>query len=233
MIKSDYFNFLSKLGYNEAGVSRMNWRYSHIIDPLRNDISDSSILDLGSHDGRWPSAYADAGAREVVGLEGREDIVAKFAAYPTENKSCVDLRVCDFVEGMDNLLQTGKTFDVVSCLGVFYHTMHHYRVMCQMASFKPKLIIIDSEFSRSKAPLIAMGKENPEKDLNTIEQFAGQAFAPIGIPSFPAVRIMAESVGYTMSTIEWQVPDDERGPVVDYFDKWQNRVRGTVILRPM
>lgn len=230
-IKSRYFDFLSGLGYNEAGISRMNWRYSHIIEPALSEIKGARILDLGSHDGRWPSAYAEAGARQVIGLEGRKELVEKFNAYPGANKGRVQLRVGDFVEGMDDLVKAGETFDIVSCLGVYYHTMHHYRMMCQMASLRPKLIIIDSEFSRAKAPLITMVKENPTKDLNTIEQFSGQSFTPIGIPSLPAVRVMAESVGYAMSSVEWVVPEAERRPVSDYFDKWPDRVRGTVLLR--
>lgn len=231
--RSNYFDFLSNLGYDDNMISRLNWRHAHIVLPLLDDIKGARILDLGSHDGRWPSAYADAGAREVIGIEGRDTLVAKFDQFPGENKDRVKLRVGDFVEEMDRMIAAGETFDVVSCLGVYYHTMHHYRIMCQMATFKPKLIIVDSEFSRSKAPVITISKEKPTSDLNTIEQFKGQTVTAIGLASRRAVRLMASSVGYGLQVLDWNVPAEEREPVKDYYDRWPNRVRETVLLRPL
>ena len=73
--RSDYFDFLAGLGleYDDYLVKRMNWRHAHIVLPLADEIRGARILDLGSHDGRWPHAYADAGARErpevVAGTE--------------------------------------------------------------------------------------------------------------------------------------------------------------------
>jgi hypothetical protein len=231
---SSYFDFLAGLGldYDERLISRMNWRHAHIVAPLKDEIRNARILDLGSHDGRWPCAYADAGAREIIGIEGRVELVEQFAGFPGKNKDRVKLQVGDFVDGMDALIADGETFDIVSCLGVYYHTMQHYRMMCQMAMFKPKLIIIDSEFARSQDSVIIVGRENPVKKLNSTEQFKGQEFVSIGIPSRPAVRAMAKSVGYDMSVVKWNVPEAQRIGIQDYYDLHPNRVRNTVLLRP-
>lgn len=229
---SRYFDFLAGVGYEERLIRRMNWRHAHIVVPLLEEIKGARILDLGSHDGRWPSAYADAGAREIVGIEGRASLVEKFNQFPGENKDKVKLTVGDFVDDMDKLIAAGETFDIVSCLGVYYHTMQHYRMMCQMATFKPKLIIIDSEFSRSADAIIAVGRENPASDLNSIEQFKDQSFVPVGYPSRKALRMMAKSVGYEMQVVKWDVPEEEREPVQDYYDKWPTRIRHTALLRP-
>jgi hypothetical protein len=230
--RSHYFDFLAGHNYPADQVDRLNWRHAHIIEPLRSEIAGARILDLGSHDGRWPLAYADAGAREIVGIEGRASLVEKFNAMPGSNKDRVDMRVGDFVETMDKLIAEGETFDIVSCLGVYYHTTHHYRIMCQMAAFKPKLIIIDSEFLRTQEPVIRITKENPESDMNTIQQFPGQNRTPIGIASMPALRVMSSSVGYHAKKVEWAVPEAERAPIADYYDMFQNRKRFTLLLRP-
>lgn len=231
---SKYFDFLAGIGldYDEKAVHRMNWRHAHIIVPIEDEIRGARILDLGSHDGRWPCAYADAGAREVIGIEGRAELVEEFAAFPAANKDRVKLRVGDFVDGMDALIAAGETFDIVSCLGVYYHTMQHYRMMCQMAMLKPKLIIIDSEFARSEDAVILMSRENPVKRLNSTEQFKGQDFVPVGFPSAQAARLMAKSVGYDMKIVNWNVPEDQRLGVKDYYDRFENRVRLTAVLRP-
>lgn len=230
--QSRYFDFLRGFDYPDYHIDRLNWRYAHIVEPLKAEIAGTRILDLGSHDGRWPLAYADAGAKEVVGLEGRASLVEKFRTIPGNNKNRVDMRVGDFVVEMDKLIEAGETFDIVSCLGVYYHTTHHYKIMCQMAAFRPKLIILDSEFLRTEEPVIRITKENPESDLNTIQQFPGQNRTPIGIASLAALRVMVSSVGYSIHEVEWAVPEEERTSVGDYYDKFENRRRATLLLRP-
>lgn len=230
--RSQYFDFLKGGDYPEEQIERLNWRYAHIVEPLRAEISGARILDLGSHDGRWPLAYADAGAKEVIGIEGRASLVEKFGSYPGKNKDRIDIRVGDFVTEMDKLIAEGETFDIVSCLGVYYHTTHHYRIMCQMAALRPRLIILDSEFLRTQEPVIRITKENPASDLNTIQQFPGQDRTPIGIASMPALRVMVSSVGYSARKVEWAVPERDRACIADYYDKFENRKRITLLLRP-
>lgn len=231
-VRSNYFDFLREFDYPDYHVDRLNWRYAHIVEPLKAEISGARILDLGSHDGRWPLAYADAGAREVVGIEGRASLVEKFNGFPGRNKDRVDMRVGDFVVEMDKLIAQNETFDIVSCLGVFYHTTHHYKIMCQMAAFRPKLIILDSELLRTPEPVIRITKENPASDMNTIQQFPGQDRTPIGIASMAALRVMVSSVGYAIHEVEWAVPEQDRTSVGDYYDKFENRQRFTLLLRP-
>jgi Methyltransferase domain len=231
---STYFDFLAQidLDYTDVLVKRMNWRHAHIVAPLKDEIKGARILDLGSHDGRWPIAYADAGAREVIGIEGRQTLVDQFDSFQSPNKDRVRLEVGDFVDAMDRLRAAGETFDIVSCLGVYYHTMQHYRMMCQMASFRPSLIIIDSEFAKSEEAIIRVGHENPASKMNSTVQFSGQNFVPVGYPSRLAVRRMAKSVGYDLTFVKWNVPDDQREPVEDYYGSLQHRIRLTALLRP-
>lgn len=229
----DFFDFLGDLGYEPQNVSRMNLRWQHVIKPILPEIAGASVLDLGSHDGRWPYAFAAAGAKSVYGIEGRSDLIAQFSSFPESDfKKRVKLVEGDFTETMRELIQEGTHFDIVGCLGVYYHTMHHYLMMLQMTAFKPKIIVIDSEFATKTAPLIIMSKEATHKELNTIALVEGQERAPIGIPSIEAVRSMASSVGYNVEVVDWQVPQGKRKHVRDYFRKNKRKRRGTLILRP-
>ncbi len=228
----NFFDFLVHQGYSPAPVNRLNLRYKHLIEPHRQDLEGARVLDLGSHDGRWPYALAGAGAQSVYGIEGRAESIEKFAAYPAAPfKDRISLKCGDFITEMDRLILQGETFDVIACFGVYYHTMQHYRMMLQMAALKPKLIIIDSLFSRSKKAMIAVARESTEKKGNTIAQFENQKVAPIGHVSLRLMRIMADSVGYSMKKVPWDVPEQYRKPVNDYFSKFEKKVRMTLSLR--
>lgn len=235
---ADFFNFLGRLkgrglNYGPAGTSRMNWRYHHIVEPIKDELNGATVLDLGSHDGRWPSALAAAGAT-VTGIEGRADLIAQFERYPdTESKSRVTLMQGDFITEMDRLLADGKRYDVVTCLGVLYHTIQHYRMLMQMVSFQPKVIVVDSIFQVSNRPIITVRLEDTGLARATIAQREGQTKAPIGRISRPAFELMVESLGYTVEWNEWDVPEAEREPVKDYFERPPNNLRRfTCFLRP-
>ncbi len=235
---AQFFDFLEQLGgrgitYRRPGVSRMNWRYHHIVEPIKDELDGATVLDLGSHDGRWPYALAAAGAK-VTGIEGRGDLIAQFTRYPdAAAKSRVTLVEGNFITEMDRLLAEGKRFDVVTCLGVFYHTIEHYRILMQMVAFRPNVIVVDSVFNLSKRATISIKNEDTGLDRATIAQQAGQAWAPVGRISRPALELMVETLGYTVEWNEWDVPEDEREPVKDYFQQHGNNLqRFTCFLRP-
>ena len=223
-----FFNFLTD------GAVRLNRRYEHIILPIEKEIQGARVLDLGSHDGRWPYAIAAAGAREVVGLEGRPELVSQYNDYPASSfKHAVRFIVGDFVSEMDRLIASGERFDLVFCLGVYYHTMHHYRMMQQMTAFKPRLIIIDSVLSLSKRPCIDLLRNRTEAKANAIAEADSQDWIPAGTPSLSAVSLMAKSLGYSEYVVPWQLPPKQRNGVKDYFDKLKGRRRYTLLLRPI
>jgi hypothetical protein len=234
---SDFFDFLGQLDgagltYQPAAIRRMNWRYHHIVEPIRDELDGATVLDLGSHDGRWPYALAAAGAT-VTGIEGRGDLIAQFSRYPNpEVKSRVTLIEGDFLTEMDRLLAEDKRFDVVSCLGVFYHTIQHYRIVMQMAAFQPDVIVIDSVFDLSTRAIIAVDRENTGDVRASIAQQAGQAWVPVGRISRPALELMAGSLGYGVEWHKWDVPEEEREPVQDYFGRIPGRRRFSCFLRP-
>jgi hypothetical protein len=228
---SEFYDFLGSLGYKPHAVSRMNLRHRHIIEPWRNEIEGSRVLDLGSHDGRWGYAFAAAGAASVLGIEGRAELAAQYASLPDSPfKDKVQLVIGDFVTEMDHLIAEKACFDIVACLGVYYHTMEHYRMMLQMASFKPRLIIIDSVFSQAECAVIEIDQEETNWRMNAIAQLPEQNMVPIGRPSLSAVEMMAESVGYTMTDQIWDVPENRRATVADYYNKFPDRRRHTVVL---
>lgn len=236
-----FFDFIRDLpGYKDAkaqGIHRLNKRHAFLIEPFRKELEGARVLDLGSHDGRWPYALAAAGAAHVVGVEGRADIVAQFADFPdTPHKQRVELRVGDLFEALEGEAAEGVRYDVVAVFGVFYHVMDHLRLLRLVQALGPRLVLIDSDFVTERAPLIWLTTERTGGKLNAIATAEGQERALVGTPSFRAMEMMAEALDYDLAWLDWQqVPKGERVGLRDYYNarkRGRSVRRATCALRP-
>ena len=80
-----FFDFLgqtTRYRHRQGGLRRLNLRHEFLITPYLKDIAGARVLDLASQDGRWAYALAEAGAREVVGIEARPELVRQYDEYP-------------------------------------------------------------------------------------------------------------------------------------------------------
>ncbi|MDA9981483.1 class I SAM-dependent methyltransferase [Gammaproteobacteria bacterium] len=100
-----------------------------------------------SYDGRWAFAAIDAGATHVTCIEFEE----QFAARIRENfelygdVSSYDVYVGDVHERIREF--PNDHFDVVLCLGFFYHTSQHVTLAQEMCRVSKKHIILDTRLS--------------------------------------------------------------------------------------
>jgi hypothetical protein len=233
-----FFDFLAdnpRYARRSKSINRLNKRFGFLISPYATDIAGSTVLDLASHDGRWSYALSSAGAEEVLGIEARADLIAQFKAYPPgEAKDRVSFVQGDVYEELPKLIRDGRTFDVVSVYGLYYHLMDHYGLLKLIKQLGPRLVIIDSEFFLSPDPAVRLQVEPTDNPLNSIEHEQGQAHAPVGFPSQAAVEVMANSLGYEVEWADWEVvPRDEREGIYAYYrraPKWKRR--NTCALRP-
>ena len=230
-----FFSFLGSMDggkYDDLAIARMNLRHRFVVQKFSEEIKGQRVLDLASHDGRWPYAFAAAGARQVVGIEGRKELVDMFDDYPeTPYKNKVSLTVGDIYDGVRKLIEQRERFDVVAVLGIYYHIMDHYGLLVLIDQLRPKIIIVDSEFMVDPWPHVAIVLEATSKDLNTTPYKENQVRAPVGIPSQQAMEKMAESLGYKTEWLDWEsVSLDERRGVEDYYRQGKKR-RFTCVLR--
>ncbi|SPH19565.1 tRNA (mo5U34)-methyltransferase [Ascidiaceihabitans donghaensis] len=232
-----FFDFIDTLpryaSIDRPQANRLNLRRRFIIGPVKPYFKNARVLDLASHDGRWCYAFAAAGAREVVGFEGRQELIDSFPDFPDEElRNKVQLHCTDIFDGLDAAIAEGERFDVVGVLGIYYHIMDHQRLLKQIRAVKPKLVIIDSEFSTRDNPIIQLVQERTDQILNAIPEYDGHEIAVKGVPSFRAMELMADSAGFDL---EWNdvsdIPRGRRGGVADYYRKTNMR-RATCFLRP-
>lgn len=232
-----FFDFIADLPHyrdHSAPVPRMNKRFEALIAPFQADIKGARVLDLASHDGRWCYAFAGAGAASVVGIEGRQELVDKFADYPDAAlREKVELRVGDLFEGMERAIKNGETYDVVGVFGILYHVMDHFRLFQLVRKLQPKLVIVDSEFMLRSAPIMMLRTEDTSNILNAIPQYEGQERAIKAVPSFNAMEHIAYGLAYDTEWVDWDArPENDRVGVSDYYREKDMR-RGTCVLRPI
>jgi SAM-dependent methyltransferase len=213
-------------------LRRLGKRHRLVIDPFRDEIRGARLLDLGAHDGRWCYAFALAGAGEVLGVEPRADLAAGFARYPDDDaRARVRLVEGEAVPALEALADGGERFDVVAVLGLFYHLIEHFRLLWLIRQLDPRLVIVDSEFSLARAPVIELARERTDKALNAVAQLGGQRRAIKGVPSLSAMEAMADALDYALHWIDpAPIAADPEG-VRDYFRQRQVR-RAVCALRP-
>jgi len=231
-----FFDFLETIApYSEkpGPVRRLNERHAVLIEPVAREIAGARVLDLAAHDGRWAYAFAGAGAASVVGIEGRGELIARFAQFPDAAlKARVTLREGDIFDGLEAALAAGERYDVIGVLGIFYHIMDHFRLLRLVHALGPRLVIVDGDFTQANNAMIQLLRESVENPLNAIAQIDGQERALIGIPSMKAMEMMADALDYSCDWLDWNhVPAEERGPLADYF-RPQGKRRASCLLRP-
>jgi hypothetical protein len=228
------FDFLAQDGRSGAAeVARLNARHRFLVEPFREEIRGSTVLDLGAHDGRWSYALAQAGASWVYGIEARGQLLARFQGYPgAAPKARVDLVQADVFEMLPCLAACELTFDVVALYGIFSHVMDHYHLLKLVRRLQPRLVIIDAEFVMQESSHVCVRTEDAGLDTSGIAEVRGRR-ALVGTPSLGALEAMARALSYDLEWLDWrELPVKERGPVEDYFGDGERR-RGTCVLRPI
>lgn len=106
------FDFLKDLPYydeRDVARERIEKRHEILVTPFKSDICGARVLDLAAHDGRWSYAFAAAGAAEVVGIEGRQDLIDRFALFPPKPwTDRITLRCGDIFDALDADIAAGE-----------------------------------------------------------------------------------------------------------------------------
>src|SRR5215471_1816190 len=129
--------------------NRLHQRYKAIIASNLVLFHDARILDLASHDGRWTFAALKAGAKQAIGVEARAELVQRGERTFKEYGIRSDRYSFVCSNAIDYLSKGAGAFDVVLCLGFFYHTMYHMQLLELMARTGATTLIIDTGLSLS------------------------------------------------------------------------------------
>ena len=200
----DYPEFF-KTSSTGSILNRLNKRYTTLIESNKSIIKNSSILDLGSHDGRWSFAAIKNGAINVLGIEGREHLVKnshknmELYKIPKERYSFIKGDVLEEIKKIQP-----ETFDIVFCFGLFYHIMNHVELLEEIKRLKAKYLILDASISESDKPIIELIEEDSNVEASGIKsKYSTSNQALVGYPSKNAIELMLKNFGYSFFYYDW------------------------------
>lgn len=183
---------------------RLRLRHRAIIEHNADVFRGAAVLDIASHDGRWSFAALQAGAAHVTGLEARDEHVEK--ARDNFEQLGVPPERYEFNAGdvfaRGDILARG--YDVVLCLGFFYHTARHLELLSLIADGRPRVLILDTAVSPLPGPAIELLWESSSRPGNAVTGSSGRAGeALVAHPSGEALDMMLESVGFAGRAFDW------------------------------
>lgn len=223
---------------------RLNARHTAIIEASAGYLAGKKVLDIASHDGRWSFAALKAGASHVIGIEPRGELVDNahqtFAEYGVESGRFRFLRGDVF----DVLREGGYGFDVVMCLGFFYHTIRHPELLDIIERTGANLVVIDTEVTPAVDEVPVAPTDDPRivysnpymvqllRDPIDSEQMAWRdsmtrnGHTIVGRPSRAAIEFLAEHFGFECSRFDWPGYFSDhlgaRSSMVDYDEGWRD-----------
>jgi protein-L-isoaspartate O-methyltransferase len=237
----DRFDRFYATSQTSAFPHRLNGRYDAIIARNAHLLNGKTVLDIASHDGRWSFAVLKAGAAHVVGVEPRQELIDNanetFECYGVD-PACYTFRRGDVFD-----LLSGEAFDIVLCLGFFYHTIRHAELLDLIERTGARLVVIDTEVT----PMVDEMAVVPTDDLRLVhrnpyivqllrdpvgdqqmawdDSLTRDGRTLVGRPSRAAVRYMAEHFGYVCETYDWRaqfaIKPERAEWMTDYYQGWR------------
>lgn len=216
----DKFNRFYTTSPLTASSHRLNGRYEAIITENEKLLAGAKVLDIASHDGRWTFAAIQAGAGYVEGIEPRQELINNaietfdYYEVPPEKYG---FKCNDVFEVLK-----GQSFDVVLCLGFFYHTIRHAELLDRIERTGARFVIIDTEVTPPSHQPLVTDSNHPRLIHNNLynmqilrEPVADKRMAYhdsltrggntlIGRPSRATVEYLANHFGYSCTRYDWQ-----------------------------
>jgi hypothetical protein len=212
-------------------TARLNLRYEAIFGENRDIFAGASVLDLASHDGRWSLAALATGARSVIGIEARPDLVK----VATENLSEYGYGAdrARFVTGDVHEVLNTQDFeaDVVLCLGFLYHTLRYNELLGGIRRTNARYLIADtfSPYMMEPVPNVNVITEDAEEQGKAAaDTYTHGQSVLVGRPNLAAIRTMLGAYGYRVERLSDWAGLLRDNPGTDNCGDYANESRITV-----
>jgi len=188
-------------------VNRHEQRKKYILDPLVSwyggSLKGKRVLDLGCNAGFWSLAAIEAGCDYVLGIDGRQMHIdqANFVFETTgADKSRYDFRVANAI----NFDVGSDRYDIVLCLGLFYHINRHVELLTAISKANPDVLVIDTEIVAMSGAFFELYTESTSHPKKAIEH------PLVYRPTAQGVILVVNSFGYRAIILK-PCFDDYRG----------------------
>jgi predicted nicotinamide N-methyase len=199
-------------------ADRHPWRKRHFFDPmvqlLGGSLRGKRVLDLACNAGYWSLAAIEAGADFVQGIEARPMHVeqANFVFQTRE----IDSRRYNFACGnlFDTTLNRFGQFDVVLCLGIFYHITKHIPLLESISAANTDVLLIDTRISMLPGSVLQLRREPTEDPWHSAD------YELVMDPTRRAVVEMAQEFKYAVAVLK---PEFKNETGIDGFRNGNRR----------
>jgi SAM-dependent methyltransferase len=200
------------VGNNPHKANRHAQRYRYFFEPLLSlhggSLEGHRVLDLGCNAGTWTLCAIEAGADFVLGVDGRADNIEK-ARAKLEGAGISEDRY-QFEVGNILELTADPGFDIVLCLGVFYHVSKPVELFEVMRA--AQVVVIDTEVSQLPGSAFSVGRESLDENQNAVDSEL------VFWPTRQAVIDLAHEFGFRCVPLALHMTDEDgmRGYTEDH-----------------
>jgi SAM-dependent methyltransferase len=187
-------------------INEARWRAAEeILDQLRHERLQSCI-DVGAGPG-WFAARLTARGLSVIGLEGREELVA----VARQRVPQAQFRHVD-VEHFNEMAAI-EPADLVFCFGLLYHLENPFSAIRSLRRLTGKILLLETQLTPSDAPIAQVIEEG----RNSTQGLTHCSL----VPSRAALLKMLERAGFA-HLFEWQRPV-EHGDFAETSERHRRR----------
>jgi Methyltransferase domain len=212
-------------------TARLNLRYEAILGENQDIFDDALVLDLASHDGRWSLAALATGARSVIGIEARPELVQA----ATENLDSYGYGAdrARFIAGdVHEVLSTEHLqADVVLCLGFLYHTLRYNELLDGIRRTGARYLIIDTFSPHMMGPVPNVNvitEDADEEGKAAADSYSHGRSVLVGRPNLAAIQIMLGAYDFRVERLADWAGLLRDNPGTENCDDYANSRRITV-----
>lgn len=139
----------------------------------------------------------------MTGVEARPTLVA-IAKETLDNQGVKPARFTFVTGDVFDVLAQPAEYDLVLCLGFFYHTLRHLELLGRIRHTGARHVIIDTEVHRSPDPVMRLATERIERQGNAVADVYTLDTVITGRPSLSAMNLMLKSQGFDLDHLsDW------------------------------
>jgi SAM-dependent methyltransferase len=175
-----------------------------LLERAGGSLRGKRILDLGCLEGGYSAAFAQMGAREVIGIEAR----AKNFERCLLVKDCLRLKNLFFYkEDVKNVKRDWfGDFDIVFASGILYHLDDPYSFLKNISEMSLDFTLIDTHIARRDSWAHSCSEELIEKTFGAKKYIGREAFEfPKGLPQEEVESFLWSS--YSNPTSFWLIEE--------------------------
>lgn len=185
----------------------LNWD----VESYKSCFINQQVLDLACHSGDSSVRIKNCGAKSVVGVDIREQLIAN--ARSINQDTAIDF-ICNDITDYNFLSPLVNKSTVITCFGALYHLFDHFRFLSHVLKPNIDYCLIETLYGpESPNPEMYWGFEDTDSILNG--WLDGVNVIPHGSPNISWIKQSANIFGFDVDFIARRYSQTDFSKVTD------------------